>query len=79
MEKLAIFGGTPVRENKIFYGRQCIEQDDVDAVVEQLEKYSKSKICLLHEGCPYMDDDNISCENCGAIGAIDIVRKGGKE
>ena len=36
MEKLAIFGGTPVRENKIFYGRQCIEQDDVDAVVETL-------------------------------------------
>ena len=36
MEKLAIYGGTPVRENKIFYGRQCIEQDDVDAVVEAL-------------------------------------------
>lgn len=36
MEKLAIFGGAPVRENKIFYGRQCIEQDDVDAVVETL-------------------------------------------
>lgn len=37
MEKLAIFGGTPVRETKIFYGRQCIEQDDVDAVVETLK------------------------------------------
>lgn len=36
MEKLAILGGTPVRENKIYYGRQCIEQDDVDAVVETL-------------------------------------------
>lgn len=36
MEQLAIFGGTPVRENKIYYGRQCIEQDDVDAVVETL-------------------------------------------
>ena len=36
MEKLAIFGGTPVRESKIFYGRQCIEQDDIDAVVETL-------------------------------------------
>lgn len=37
MEKLAIFGGTPVRETKIFYGRQCIEQDDIDAVVETLK------------------------------------------
>ena len=37
MEQLAIFGGTPVRETKIFYGRQCIEQDDIDAVVETLK------------------------------------------
>lgn len=36
MEQLAIFGGTPVREDEIYYGRQCIEQDDVDAVVETL-------------------------------------------
>ena len=36
MEELAIFGGTPVREKPIFYGRQCIEQDDIDAVVETL-------------------------------------------
>lgn len=32
MEKPAILGGMPVREKAIFYGRQCIEQDDVDAV-----------------------------------------------
>ena len=37
MEKLAIFGGTPVRDTPIFYGRQCIEQDDIDAVVETLK------------------------------------------
>jgi len=36
MEKLAIFGGSPVRETPVFYGRQCIEQDDIDAVVETL-------------------------------------------
>lgn len=36
MEELAIFGGKPVRDKKIFYGRQCIEQDDVDAVMETL-------------------------------------------
>lgn len=36
MEQLAIFGGKPVREKPIYYGRQCIEQDDVDAVVATL-------------------------------------------
>ena len=36
MEELAIFGGTPVREKPIYYGRQCIEQDDIDAVAEVL-------------------------------------------
>ena len=36
MEELAIFGGKPVREKPIYYGRQCIEQDDVDAVVATL-------------------------------------------
>lgn len=37
MEQLAIFGGTPVRENPIYYGRQCIDDDDVAAVVETLK------------------------------------------
>lgn len=37
MEKLAIFGGTPVRNQPIHYGRQCIEQDDIDAVTEVLK------------------------------------------
>jgi len=37
MEKLAIFGGTPVRPTPIYYGRQCIEQDDIDAVVATLK------------------------------------------
>ena len=37
MEELAIFGGIPVREKPIHYGRQCIEQDDIDAVVETLK------------------------------------------
>lgn len=36
MEELAIFGGSPVRESPIYYGRQCIEQDDIDAVAEVL-------------------------------------------
>ena len=37
MEELAIFGGNPVREKKIFYGRQLIEEDDIKAVAEVLK------------------------------------------
>lgn len=36
MEKLAINGGSPVRTEKIFYGRQWIEQDDIQAVCDTL-------------------------------------------
>ena len=32
MEELAIKGGKPVREKKIFYGRQCVDENDVEAV-----------------------------------------------
>ncbi|MDE6744000.1 MAG: UDP-4-amino-4,6-dideoxy-N-acetyl-beta-L-altrosamine transaminase [Lachnospiraceae bacterium] len=37
MEKLAIHGGTPIREHKISYGRQCIEEDDIQAVTDVLK------------------------------------------
>ena len=37
MEKLAIFGGEPVRETPIYYGKQFIDDDDVAAVVETLK------------------------------------------
>ena len=36
MEKLAVFGGAPVREQPLHYGKQCIEQDDIDAVAQVL-------------------------------------------
>ena len=36
MEELAIFGGKPVREKKIYYGRQWIDEDDIQAVEEVL-------------------------------------------
>ena len=36
MEKLAVFGGKPVRDKKIFYGRQNVTEDDVKAVSEVL-------------------------------------------
>ena len=34
MEKPAIEGGTPVRESKIFYGHQYIDEADIQAVVD---------------------------------------------
>ena len=37
MEELAIFGGKPVREKAISYGRQFIDQDDIEAVVATLQ------------------------------------------
>jgi perosamine synthetase len=37
MEKLAVFGGTPIRDKFLPYGRQTIEQDDIEAVVEVLK------------------------------------------
>lgn len=36
MEKLAINGGKPVREEKLFYGRQWIDDSDIAAVSETL-------------------------------------------
>lgn len=36
MEQLAIMGGKPVRDNKIFYGRQWIGEDDIQAMADVL-------------------------------------------
>ncbi len=36
MDKLAIHGGTPIREKKIYYGRQWVDNSDVKAVSEVL-------------------------------------------
>ena len=36
MEQLAILGGKPVRNEKIYYGRQCIDEDDINAVTNVL-------------------------------------------
>lgn len=37
MDQLAILGGVPVRETPIHYGRQYIDQADIDAVTEALK------------------------------------------
>lgn len=35
--KLAIYGGIPVRENRLPYGKQWIDEDDIDSVIEVLK------------------------------------------
>ena len=37
MDKPAICGGTPVRDTKIYYGHQYLDQADYDAVVDVLK------------------------------------------
>ena len=37
VEKLAINGGIPIRKVPIYYGHQCIDEDDVNAVVQVLK------------------------------------------
>lgn len=50
---------------------------DVDKVIEDLEKYARSDICGGCRSCRYIDADNVSCEQCGALGALAIVKGGG--
>jgi len=69
MEQLAIFGGTPVRETPIFYGRQCIEQDDIDAVCETLRSN------LITCGPRVAEFEQLLCEYTGAKYAV-VVSNG---
>ena len=67
MEELAIFGGTPVREKPIFYGRQCIEEDDVAAVVATL------KSDLITCGPKVQEVEKKLCEITGARYAVVVA------
>ncbi|MCM1543321.1 MAG: aminotransferase class I/II-fold pyridoxal phosphate-dependent enzyme, partial [Blautia sp.] len=64
MEELAIFGGRPVREDRIFYGRQCIEDDDVAAVAETL------KSDLITCGPKVEALEKLLCQTTGARYAV---------
>lgn len=66
MEELAIFGGKPVREKAIYYGRQCIEQDDVDAVIQTLTSD------LITCGPRVRDMEASLCEVTGAKYAVAV-------
>ena len=48
-----------------------------DKVIEDLDKFANGDICISCPKCRYVDEDNIECENCGALGALEIVKRGG--
>lgn len=50
---------------------------DLDKVIEDLDKFAHSDICRSSPKCRYVDIDDINCENCGALGALEIVKRGG--
>lgn len=69
MEQLAIFGGKPIRKERIFYGRQCIEEDDIQAVVRVL------KSDLITCGPQVEEFERELCEVTGAKYAV-VVSNG---
>ena len=67
MEKPAIVGGTPVRETPISYGKQCIEEDDIQAVVKAMTAPSLT-------GGPGIDKlEQRICEVTGAKYAVAVA------
>ncbi len=64
MEELAINGGLPVRSNKIFYGRQCIYPEDIEAVVKVLKSER------LTQGPEIQHLEMALCEYTGAKHAV---------
>lgn len=50
---------------------------DIENVMKELESYVRSDICKSCGKCRYTDAGDINCETCGALGALEIVRRGG--
>ncbi len=48
---------------------------DLDKVIEELDKFAHSDICHRNH-CRYINADDIDCENCGALCALEIVKRG---
>lgn len=66
MEKLALYGGFQVRETKLYYGHQYVDDNDIEAVVEVLK--SDYLICE-----PKITElENKLCEITGAKYAVAV-------
>jgi hypothetical protein len=50
---------------------------DVDKVVAELKKESKSSCGMYKARCPYIKSKTIFCEQCAMLRAIQIVKGGG--
>ncbi len=67
MNNLAIFGGVPVRNDKIYYGKQQIDEDDISAVCDVLRS------SFITQG-PNVDKlENDLCKYTGAKYAVCIA------
>lgn len=66
MQELAINGGKPIRENRIYYGRQWIDEKDIEAVNEVL--LSDYITC----GPKIKEMENIFCEYTGSKYAVAV-------
>lgn len=64
MDKPAICGGSPIRETKIFYGHQYIDEEDIQAVVEVL------KSDYLTQGPKISELEERLCQLTGAKYAV---------
>ncbi len=69
MERLAIDGGEPIRNNKIYYGKQWIAEDDIQAVEEVL------KSDFLTCGPKVQELEKALCDYTGAKHAV-VVSNG---
>ena len=50
---------------------------DPDKVVEQLEECAKWMCGSREAKCPYIGNDEVDCEKCAMLRAIEIVKGGG--
>lgn len=66
MEQLAINGGSPIRQNKISYGRQWIDDDDIQAVSNVL------KSDFLTCGPKVTEAEQVLCRYTGAKYAVAV-------
>ncbi len=66
MEQLAIFGGQPVRQTPLSYGRQCIDDADIAAVVDVL------KSDYLTQGPKLTELEERLCKVTGAKYAVAV-------
>ena len=67
MNEIALYGGKPVRTDIIYYGRQTIEEDDIEAVSEAL------KSNLITCGPKIREFEEELCEYTGAKYAVVVA------